>query len=119
MSALVGPTVTGRIPVNVATPRFRRLSRWPSCGRDARPPLSGAASHGMSAASEHADSAHPTPTDPASTESLALDRSLAHIVAQHHRIQPAATGNTLTTRPNRPYRSTQEKLGRPAATRRP
>nr|CAD89895.1 putative transposase [Mycolicibacterium fortuitum] len=48
--------------------------------------------------------------------STGLDRALAHVVAQHHRIQPTATGNDLTNAPNRPNRSTQEKLGRPATT---
>src|SRR6185312_12995696 len=58
----------------------------------------------------------PTPPHPAPTQPLALDRSLAHIVAQHHRLQPTNHRDPLTTPPNRHYRSTQEKLGRPAAT---
>jgi hypothetical protein len=44
-----------------------------------------------------------------------LDRSLARIVAQHLRPQPASNRHHLTTPPNRPNRSAQEKLGRPAA----
>src|SRR4051812_25569129 len=39
-----------------------------------------------------------------------------HAVAQHHRLQPTTTSHTLTTSPNRPNRSAQEKLGKPANT---
>jgi hypothetical protein len=39
-----------------------------------------------------------TPPDPAPTHPLALVATLAHTVAQHHRIQPTTDHETLTTR---------------------
>lgn len=60
----------------------------------------------------------PTPTHPAPTGALALGAALAHIVAQHHWIQPTSQHNPLTTRRKARPRP-QEKLGRPAATRCP
>ena len=56
-----------------------------------------------------------TPTRPAPTHPLALAQALACVVAQHHRSQPATDRGTPDHPPNRPDRSTQEKLGRPAA----
>ena len=41
---------------------------------------------------------------------------MAHIVAQHHRLQPTTTSNTLTIRPDKPLPAHTGKLGRPAAT---
>src|SRR4029079_999042 len=57
-----------------------------------------------------------TPTDPAPTHPLGLVSTLAYVVAQHHRIQPAAIPASLIHPPKGPTETPQEKLGRPAAT---
>src|SRR6185369_16084173 len=53
---------------------------------------------------------------PAPTHPLALVSTLAYVVAQHHRIQPAAIRASLIHPPKGPTETPQEKLGRPAAT---
>ena len=57
-----------------------------------------------------------TPTDPAPTHPLALVQTLAYVVAQHHRIQPATIRASLTIRRKARPKHQQEKLGRPADT---
>lgn len=90
--------------------RRRRISR--------RGPRGGSWSHPAPQDRQRARPAGPTPmpTHPAPTHTLALDASLACVVAQHHSAAARHCQQRPDHPPNRPHRSAQEKLGSPATT---
>ena len=113
--------------------RFGANSAWILCAAIAHNLLRAAATLSRPAARRRArghpapqDRQHPRPpgpptttTHPAPTQPLALGRRMASTVAQHHRQPPTPASHTSLTTAQRPNRSTQEKLGRPADTSRP